>query len=1346
MSRPAALVLALAYSCFGQTVTKPHPAAAFPGDWLQFRSDRKLTGHSRLVGSITPPTITSTSAGIPNPSTLPTISIGSVSVVLYVNTGANVQRADVTIQNISTSDGYSLPTFGFYFLHPLSTTQFTLNFSPSDPDLADVTALTLNVAFQADTSALTVSATDISSLPTPLQRLIFAVTANLASVFQNPAQVNTTPGTATDPVWTITQVASYAASFSNVFFQPGPVLWSLFLGARQTSIAFQASTGSAGSINLPAVDANVGALAANSTWGIGPPTYDLNQNGNPITFPIIDPQSKIGNFVAGSSSFQEVQFDSCYSTNGNVTPTCGYGHFYQWQGGNWVQQWETAGIPLLFSPNTIVGDFDGDGKLEVAMEPWWNINVYDLLTGTPKTSARASPNDVLTGREYGWLGAYDLNGGGVEEFVVIGLFENFLAVMGWQNGQLVKLWDHTIEIVHDLAKTIHSCTTYPVQDIDGDGKLDVVTSIYNETGDGQWHVVARDGMTGNVLVDMPGRFLLGMTDVNGDGASEMFTIATSGQLVPAYGQVDVMSFQGKKLTTLLELTGEGLATQTYNNLPLNINSGNVLSDVVAGPVTKGGLPVFFTQQLLDVTQGTIEVTAWQWTNGAIAELGTITGPNLQVLATQPAAPGSPGFLISSAINGNVASTLSVSGVSGTIAQSSEMDAPLSSAVVGHLKPGDPPTVIVQNALQEMVAFQPSSTSGGATVLWTHAGRGGYTGADDTTGEYQYSGPLLASLAGDGTLQTVVATVGPSGQARIAAIQPDGSEFWDSDLNSYPGAPAPPDEAGLTLFFAGRLRYSNREDILATTRSETIASDQLNLLDGSTGQLVWTDPNGSTPGTITPPTHDSPGEQWFATYDWNQSGLDDVIGTSSYTYWVKNGADANLINKYFTFPTPTSTTGMVFQPDATWTNGFSPTGGVPVIADFLNNGTDTILYGGSTGLLGLFDPASGMGVWQGPAMSGTPGYLQGIADLDGDGTLSLVSADEIGPNGASTLKVYQASTGQVLWSIPLPGCGPSVYAVPSISVGDINGDGRDEAVFTCGTTIYVVGANPGNRSGKILWSLNLGTYLDTPILADPEGTGRLEIVVVGSDGYVYGIGSQPSNAPPATNAPAIAANGVVEGATFKPGQIAPGGWFTILGTNLASAMYQASATPLPQQLGGTVVIVNGQIARVDYVDSAQINAQMPPDMPIGPATVMVNTGAGSSKTVNVQIVPAIPEIFQYGTNRAVAQNLPDYSLNGPTNAIAPGGNLVVYFTGGGLVNGDIRAGVPAPLTTLLPLQLPTTVLIGGQQAKVAFSGLTPGSIGLYQVNATVPLDLSAGDYPVTINIGGITSSSALISVK
>jgi uncharacterized protein (TIGR03437 family) len=53
-------------------------------------------------------------------------------------------------------------------------------------------------------------------------------------------------------------------------------------------------------------------------------------------------------------------------------------------------------------------------------------------------------------------------------------------------------------------------------------------------------------------------------------------------------------------------------------------------------------------------------------------------------------------------------------------------------------------------------------------------------------------------------------------------------------------------------------------------------------------------------------------------------------------------------------------------------------------------------------------------------------------------------------------------------------------------------------------------------------------------------------------------------------------------------------------------------------------------------------------------------------------------------------------------------------------------------------------IGGKPARVAFLGLTPGSIGLAQANLIVP-KLDGGDYPVTVVIGNRQSNSPVISV-
>ena len=55
-------------------------------------------------------------------------------------------------------------------------------------------------------------------------------------------------------------------------------------------------------------------------------------------------------------------------------------------------------------------------------------------------------------------------------------------------------------------------------------------------------------------------------------------------------------------------------------------------------------------------------------------------------------------------------------------------------------------------------------------------------------------------------------------------------------------------------------------------------------------------------------------------------------------------------------------------------------------------------------------------------------------------------------------------------------------------------------------------------------------------------------------------------------------------------------------------------------------------------------------------------------------------------------------------------------------------------------------IGNVQADVIFSGLAPGYVGLYQVNALVPAGVTAGSaVPVVISMEGIASNSVTIAV-
>ena len=57
-----------------------------------------------------------------------------------------------------------------------------------------------------------------------------------------------------------------------------------------------------------------------------------------------------------------------------------------------------------------------------------------------------------------------------------------------------------------------------------------------------------------------------------------------------------------------------------------------------------------------------------------------------------------------------------------------------------------------------------------------------------------------------------------------------------------------------------------------------------------------------------------------------------------------------------------------------------------------------------------------------------------------------------------------------------------------------------------------------------------------------------------------------------------------------------------------------------------------------------------------------------------------------------------------------------------------------------------VNIAGIAADVAFSGLAPGFVGLYQVNVQVPAGVPSGTQEVEILINGVPGNTVTIAVQ
>jgi uncharacterized protein (TIGR03437 family) len=235
---------------------------------------------------------------------------------------------------------------------------------------------------------------------------------------------------------------------------------------------------------------------------------------------------------------------------------------------------------------------------------------------------------------------------------------------------------------------------------------------------------------------------------------------------------------------------------------------------------------------------------------------------------------------------------------------------------------------------------------------------------------------------------------------------------------------------------------------------------------------------------------------------------------------------------------------------------------------------------------------------------------------------------------------------------------------------------------------------------------------------------------------------------------------VNAATLRdPGQIALASWVSIFGDRLADEQAVAQGGSYPRRLLETEVLLGEQPLPLYFVSPSQVNALIPSGLePNTQHQLLVRKRDTQSVGVAVtvaEIQPGIYSLNQQGTgqgailiaNTGLLAAGAGYMPGLASRPVHPGETLEIYATGLGLVTNAPADGTPAPFDPPAETLNRPTVTIGGISAPVLYSGLVPGLIGLYQVNAQVPNELLAGDaVPVVLTQGAIVSNRVTIMVE
>jgi uncharacterized protein (TIGR03437 family) len=241
---------------------------------------------------------------------------------------------------------------------------------------------------------------------------------------------------------------------------------------------------------------------------------------------------------------------------------------------------------------------------------------------------------------------------------------------------------------------------------------------------------------------------------------------------------------------------------------------------------------------------------------------------------------------------------------------------------------------------------------------------------------------------------------------------------------------------------------------------------------------------------------------------------------------------------------------------------------------------------------------------------------------------------------------------------------------------------------------------------------------------------------------------------------LASNSLLNSASLAPGPLAPGALITIAASGFTQASEAApdgAAQPLPKNLAGVEVIVDGAALPLLSVSPSEIRAQLPYDLANRSSVSLFvqaapdNGAVLTSSAVAVSLLPSAPGLFAF-SGKEPRPGMAFHSAAPVTSAdpAAPGESITLWAAGLGLVaspaeSPGVQAGVPNTLPDAA-VQSPVAVTINGLPAQVLSAALPEDSIGVYEIRVLLPASLPGGNAILSISQEGRQSNAVTIPLR
>ena len=725
--------------------------------------------------------------------------------------------------------------------------------------------------------------------------------------------------------------------------------------------------------------------------------------------------------------------------------------------------------------NASFADLDGDGRAELIFEGHRRIYAYDGATGVLRYEGAVGPVPYAQGQTI----VADLDGDGDDELL---LFTN--ESYGAENrrhvqmvdldaaGVLVPRWEYGVV---DLANDRHAFVGDSVIDVDGDGTLEVVGSLFTASV-GAWTTYVLGGADGALVASVPGH-LVGAVDIDGggEGAAEIL-------VSPGPDELGVTAFSVRPAGPELRFSIAG--ARVLRDLSLADRNRQSLAEHAITVDPDGAGPT--STRLLLAVEGGGEAGRWSLR----AFDATVAPPSVIAEYSLP-----EGVTFSSAQRVSLASggVLLVARTDGYMVVLNHAMQPLNqqryaTGVVPGIKIGGyftgwrgmgaAPLVadLVGDAGEDIVLRDARK----AIVLLDTTGAGATTPPRrvwEVFGERWY--PALVDLDGDGRREVVT---GDAGRATGRRAE-DGSVLFTATVGGgTTGYPAPIDMDG-----------DGAEEVAYTTHDASTGEQVFGIVDAS-GAARW-------PAEYRRLSSSS-GFGGFAMTDFTGDGVPDMVAHPGNFFVALDGATGAQLSEL----------------------NIGKLTSIPILHDADDDGTlEAAVY--SADVFTMFDlgpeGAEFIDYVRNPVPAEVSYYQYGALVACPDGARIAYSVQNsprlrVAHAGSITaaLDVYVAHGAAFTTREEAFAAGLAPPYLGNVNAAsDFAGDGEPRLIVgSADGNLYVLHACADRAEDLIDWSYRFDAPVGEPVPADLDGDGDLEILVSVKDGHLYVIDHEPLAGP------------------------------------------------------------------------------------------------------------------------------------------------------------------------------------------------------------------------------------------